>query len=104
METMTNANKQEIAAMVRQELDRRGWAEGRARARRRHRTPAAGTRWEHRTRDGGAATCVKTADGYRYGRRVYASLSGAAVAAAEALGLNTTSINGWVFWKRVTVH
>lgn len=101
---MNENARQEVAAMVRQELDRRGWAEGRAKARRQRKTPPAGARYEHVTRDGRAATCTKTDDGYRYGRRTFPSLSGAAVAAAAVLGLSTRAVNGWVFWKRVTVH
>lgn len=42
--------------------------------------------------------CTVEADGYRYGKMVYRSLSAAAVAAAKDLGLVAKSLNGLVFW------
>ncbi len=39
-----------------------------------------------------------TKDGVTYKGKHYTSLSGAAVAAAEDLGLNSRSHNGFVFW------
>ena len=42
--------------------------------------------------------CTVEAGGYRYGGKLYGSLSGAAAAAGKALGLSGTSFNGYVFW------
>ena len=42
--------------------------------------------------------CTVEANGYRYGKTMYASLSAAAMAAAKDLGLVAKSLNGFVFW------
>jgi Protein of unknown function (DUF2924) len=42
--------------------------------------------------------CAVEPGGYRYEGKLYGSLSGAAAAAAKAVGLSGTSFNGYVFW------
>jgi hypothetical protein len=65
-----------------------------------HYLPKVGTVIEKRDRNGKLrARCTVLEGGkIRYGGKVYESLSGAAVAACEKLGLTTKTINGWVFW------
>jgi hypothetical protein len=42
--------------------------------------------------------CIVEEGGYRYGKTVFRSLSAAAAAAAQDLGLAGKSFNGYVFW------
>ena len=42
--------------------------------------------------------CTVEAEGFRFDGKLYSSISAAAVAAAQSLGLAGTSFNGYVFW------
>jgi hypothetical protein len=42
--------------------------------------------------------CTVEADGIRYNRRIYSSISAAAMAASKDLGLKNTTQNGYTFW------
>jgi hypothetical protein len=42
--------------------------------------------------------CTVEADGIRYNRRLYSSISAAAMAASKDLGLKNTTQNGYTFW------
>jgi hypothetical protein len=57
-----------------------------------------GTVLRKQDRHGRAVECTTEAEGYSYAGQAYASLSGAAAAAAKDLGLKGTSFNGYVFW------
>jgi len=65
-----------------------------------HYLPKVGTVIEKRDRHGKLVAKCTVAEGgeIRYAGKTYRSLSGAAVAACEKLGLTTKTINGWVFW------
>jgi hypothetical protein len=61
--------------------------------------PAVGTTIEKRDRHGAVrGTCTVEEGGLRYDGKVYASLSGAAMAAAKDLGLRNKTQNGFIFW------
>ena len=63
------------------------------------RLPPVGTVIKKLARDGRVrCECKIEAEGVRYDGEIYKSLSGAAVAAAKALGLSGSSFNGYVFW------
>lgn len=63
------------------------------------RLPPAGTVLKKMDRDGKVrCECTVNKDGVTYKGKQYTSLSGAAVAAAEDLGLNSRSHNGFIFW------
>ena len=42
--------------------------------------------------------CTVETDGFRFDGKIYASISGAAAAAAKSIGLTGTSFNGYLFW------
>lgn len=63
------------------------------------RLPTAGTVLKKVDRDGKIrCECTVTKDGVTYKGKHFTSLSGAAVAAAEDLGLSSRSHNGFIFW------
>jgi len=63
------------------------------------RLPAPGTTIEKRDRNGAVrCKCTVEEGGIRYSGRVYASLSGAALAAAKDLDLKNKTQNGYIFW------
>jgi hypothetical protein len=63
------------------------------------RLPAVGTTIEKRDRHGDVrCKCTVEEGGIRYEGKVYASLSGAAMAAAKDLGLKNKTQNGYIFW------
>ncbi len=63
------------------------------------RMPAVGTVIQKRDRHGAVrCECTVEADGIRYKRELYKSLSAAAIAAAKDLGLGDGALNGWTFW------
>ena len=63
------------------------------------RLPAVGTTIEKRDRHGAIrCKCTVEEGGVRYSGKVYASLSGAAMAAAKDLGLKNKTQNGYIFW------
>ena len=58
-----------------------------------------GTKLQKLDREGEVrCECTVEEGGYRYGKTVFRSLSGAAAAAAKDLGLAGKSFNGYVFW------
>jgi hypothetical protein len=66
------------------------------------RLPAVGTTIEKRDRHGAVrCKCSVEEGGIRYAGKAYASLSGAAMAAAKDLGLKNKTQNGYIFWGLV---
>ena len=66
------------------------------------RLPAVGTTIEKRDRHGAVrCSCAVEEGGIHYEGKVYASLSGAAMAAAKDLGLKNKTQNGFIFWGLV---
>ena len=75
---------------------------GRARTAADLRSPPVGTTLTKTDRTGKVrCACTVEKDGVRYGDKLYATLSGAAVAAAKDLGLSGNTFNGFVFWQVV---
>lgn len=63
------------------------------------RMPEVGTTLKKTDRAGRVrCECTIEKDGVKYDGKLYASLSGAALAAAKDLGLSGNSFNGFVFW------
>ena len=66
------------------------------------RLPPAGTVIKKVDRHGGVrCQCTVTEEGIRYKGRMFGSLSGAAMAAAQDLGLKNKTQNGFTFWGLV---
>lgn len=67
-----------------------------------NRIPKAGTKLTH-TRGDQTVSCTVGAKRatFKFGRKEYASLSGAAMAAAAKLKLKAKRMNGFVFWGLV---
>jgi hypothetical protein len=66
------------------------------------RLPAVGTTIEKSDRhDAVRCKCTIEEGGIRYEKKVYTSLSGAAMAAAKDLGLKNKTQNGFIFWGLV---
>lgn len=58
-----------------------------------------GTKLEHKRRGEVLATCTYVGErDFRFRNTKYTSISAAANAAAEALGMKSRTLNGWLFW------
>ena len=62
------------------------------------RLPPIGTTITKYSHGAPVATCKVVDGGILYAGKVYASISGAALAASRALGLAATSANGYIWW------